>query len=258
MKITTKTGIGYPGWYLRCCAAPRAFHFVTVELEPDEAPAFDCFRFRPRLICLNWGRANRYWTLLKVSLVGDSVLKNGNPGKRRNIHATVMESHWHQPSDRVKFSESWRQLIKEHAPRVGFLQELGRKTPRTEPPAKGALPMARRSVTDLELFGMRKTIIAIIEKRAWDPNYESFAKAWADKMFDTTVPVELQPFVVYQMLDEGLTPDEIAKAAKGVGSVVAENLKRQKANGVPPRLASSTRRPKQKPKVSAAPQRGGN
>ncbi|MGO9157645.1 hypothetical protein [Mycobacterium sp.] len=116
MKITTETGIGYPGRYSRCGAAPRAFHFVTVELEPDEAPAFDCFRFRPRLICLNWGRANRYWKLLKASLVGDSVLKNGTLGKRRNIHLIVMESDRYQLDDPVKLPESWRQLIKEHAP----------------------------------------------------------------------------------------------------------------------------------------------
>jgi hypothetical protein len=115
--------------------------------------------------------------------------------------------------------------------------------------------MARRSVTDLELFSMRKSIIEIIEQRAWEPTYESFAKAWADKMFDAPLPVELHPYVVCQMLDEGLTPDKIAHAAKGVKPGMAENLKRQRDNGVPARLAISTRRPNQKPKTSVAPQR---
>lgn len=81
----------------------------------------------------------------------------------------------------------------------------------------------------------------IIEKRAWEPmGYESFSEAWTAQMADITIATEIRPHVVYQMLTEGASADEIAGAVKGVGPERVESLSRQKRNGVPPGDASLT------------------
>ena len=90
------------------------------------------------------------------------------------------------------------------------------------------------------------TIIAIIEAKAWEPlGYESFAKAWVDKMSNISIAIELRPHVVYQMFSEGLTPEQVAAAVKGIGVKMAEALKRQRDNGVPADLVtpSKSRKP---------------
>lgn len=87
------------------------------------------------------------------------------------------------------------------------------------------------------------TLVEIIKSKAWEPlGYESFAKAWVDKMSDITLASELRPHVVYQMFEEGLTVDEIAGSVKGVGKETAEQLGRQKSHGVPPNQASVTKK----------------
>ena len=50
----------------------------------------------------------------------------------------------------------------------------------------------------------------IIAKKAWRASgYSSFAEAWADKMSDVTVPVDLRSAIVYQLLAEKLSREEI-------------------------------------------------
>ena len=89
------------------------------------------------------------------------------------------------------------------------------------------------------MLDAQNTIVAIIEAKAWEPlGYESFEKAWVDKMSGFTISVEVQPTVVYQLLSEGLSVDQVAAAVKGVGTEIAETLKRQRDNGVPAELAS--------------------
>jgi hypothetical protein len=93
-----------------------------------------------------------------------------------------------------------------------------------------------------------KTIIEIIGARAWEPlGYDSFATAWQDQMKNITLASEIRPHIVFQMIDEGLTADEIAGIVKGVGPDAAEHLKRQKDNGVPADHATTKRSTRHSP-----------
>lgn len=93
-----------------------------------------------------------------------------------------------------------------------------------------------------DLLSAQNTIIAIIDAKAWEPlGYESFSKAWIDKIMPTvTISAELRPHVVYQMFNEGLTADQVADAVKGVSPEAAERLKDQKDHGVPADRATTT------------------
>ncbi|SPM43591.1 hypothetical protein MNAB215_5817 [Mycobacterium numidiamassiliense] len=53
-----------------------------------------------------------------------------------------------------------------------------------------------------------------------------------------TLPAELRPRLVYELLDEGMSVDEVADIVKGVGPQTAEALKDQYLDGVPAELAS--------------------
>lgn len=78
----------------------------------------------------------------------------------------------------------------------------------------------------------------IVATKAWEPlGYKSFAEAWVGEMSNLTLPSEVRPHVVYQMLAEGWEPVDIADAVKGVGPETAELLARQRRNGVPPNHA---------------------
>lgn len=93
------------------------------------------------------------------------------------------------------------------------------------------------------LLDAEKTIIAIIDAKAWEPlGYESFGKAWIDRMSTVTVAVEMRPHVVYQMFSEGLSPEEVSNAVKGIGADTAEVLKEQQDAGVPADQATQRRR----------------
>lgn len=91
----------------------------------------------------------------------------------------------------------------------------------------------------------QKVIEEIIETQAWEPmGYASFAEAWAAQMFDITIASEIRPYVVYQMITEGASDEQVAAHVKGMGRDRAAALRRQRGNGVPARLASmSTRDP---------------
>lgn len=91
------------------------------------------------------------------------------------------------------------------------------------------------------LLDAQSTIIAIIDARAWEPlGYESFSKAWIDRIMSTvTISAELRPHVVYQMFSEGLTSDQVADVVKGVTPETAARLKEQQEHGVPADQAST-------------------
>lgn len=88
-----------------------------------------------------------------------------------------------------------------------------------------------------QFLAFQDTLEEIIYKKAW-MGHASFFEAWASKMSDITLAAELRPHVVYQMLAEGLSVEDIAANVKGVGVDRVESLKRQKTNGVPARDAS--------------------
>jgi hypothetical protein len=89
------------------------------------------------------------------------------------------------------------------------------------------------------LINFTKTLVQIIEVEAWKPAYESFFEAWDDRMSSITFGAELRPLIAYQMFNEGRTPEEVAKAIKGVSPDSAQVLKEQLDDGVPAELATT-------------------
>lgn len=84
----------------------------------------------------------------------------------------------------------------------------------------------------------QRVIEEIIENRAWEPlGYSTFAEAWTAQMVDVTLAVEIRPYVVYQLLAEGATDEQIAASVKGVGVTGAAGYRRQRDNDVPESLA---------------------
>jgi hypothetical protein len=99
---------------------------------------------------------------------------------------------------------------------------------------------ARKLWADLRghFANAENVIQKIIEQKAWEPlGFKSFAEAWAAEMSNLTLPGEVRPHVVYQMLAEGWAPVDVAAAVKGVGPGTVEALARQRSNGVPPNHA---------------------
>ena len=88
---------------------------VIVELEPHEALLYDYQRLRPSRICLIWAWHNRHWTLAKVGLISDSVLKNGKLGKRRDVFLDIFENRPAQ-HEIEWLPAPLRHLIREHTP----------------------------------------------------------------------------------------------------------------------------------------------
>jgi hypothetical protein len=91
------------------------------------------------------------------------------------------------------------------------------------------------------LANYQAALAEIIEKQAWLPlGHETFTDAWlATRRNELTLDKALQPLVIYQMITEGLTSDEIAELVPGVGPATVDSLKRQRKNGVPAEDAST-------------------
>lgn len=88
---------------------------------------------------------------------------------------------------------------------------------------------------------IESTLRTIIASEAWIPlGYRTFGDAWAARMSDITLAVELRPHVVYQLLEERVPVDKIAEAVKGVSTETVELLDEQKAHGVPADMATTT------------------
>ena len=95
------------------------------------------------------------------------------------------------------------------------------------------------------LLATEKLITQIIHDKAWEPlGYHSFTEAWAARMADTRLGGELRAHVVYAMLREGSTPENVAAAINGISHRVAEQLADEMAAGVPASSAGQRRRPR--------------
>lgn len=102
---------------------------------------------------------------------------------------------------------------------------------------RDALALWKKLAT--QFAATERTIQEIIDRRAWEPlGYSTFNEAWNAQMGSVTLASELRPYVVYQMLEEGQTPADVAATVKGVGESKAKQLARQRRNGVPPQDAS--------------------
>ncbi|MDG3013585.1 hypothetical protein [Speluncibacter jeojiensis] len=111
------------------------------------------------------------------------------------------------------------------------------------------MPITKRAATTLwntlrdSLVNAEKTIIEIIEKKAWEPlGYDTFAEAWTDRLDGIRLTTnELRAHVVYQLLSEGADDEQVNNTlgpGSGVGIGTIKNLRRQRANGVPAGRAS--------------------
>lgn len=96
-----------------------------------------------------------------------------------------------------------------------------------------------------QFVNIQEVMVQIISTRAWEPlGYSTFTEAFTERLSGVTLASELRPHVVYQMLDEGLTADEIAEQVKGVGPEGVEAAARQKRNGVPADAATVKAHPR--------------
>jgi hypothetical protein len=85
----------------------------------------------------------------------------------------------------------------------------------------------------------RQSMADFIAGKGWEPlGYASFTQWWTDTRAEITVPPELRVMVAYAMFAEGVAPLDVALAIKGIGSVIAESLARQRDHGVPAECAS--------------------
>lgn len=98
------------------------------------------------------------------------------------------------------------------------------------------------------LTDTREAIQEIIKTRAWEPlGFKTFSDAWKANMSEIELARELRPYVVYQLLSEGRSTDDVADAVKGVGPETAEELDRQRRNGVPAEFAVVRKHFRRKP-----------
>jgi hypothetical protein len=68
--------------------------------------------------------------------------------------------------------------------------------------------------------------------------FDTFTAWFDDNFSDITLAVELRTKVIYRMLDEGKTEEEIGASIKGVSPNTAEKVAQQKRNGVPSNKAT--------------------
>ncbi len=83
-------------------------------------------------------------------------------------------------------------------------------------------------------------ISQIIKTEAWLVlGYKTFHEAWLERMKNVRLNWDFLPQVVYQMLEEGATTEDITFAVNGVTPFQVESLAKQRESNVP---ASSARR----------------
>jgi hypothetical protein len=98
------------------------------------------------------------------------------------------------------------------------------------------------------LIGAQRGFIRFIEGRLWEPlGYESFEKCYIDRLSDITIASQLWPHVVYELLGEGLSDEQVAMAVAGVGPETAAILRGQKDSGVPAEKATTKGQGKRRP-----------
>jgi hypothetical protein len=132
MKIETQTSIA------RINNRNTATHLVVIALAPQEGRPYEYCGLRPTGIQLGWLRKNRRWELGIAVLVGDSVLKSGKLGKRRDVVFNIFRGRW--AADHLdQLPVSWRQLISEHTPGRPA-PGAGRRPTSPPPPSGGPRP----------------------------------------------------------------------------------------------------------------------
>lgn len=95
---------------------------------------------------------------------------------------------------------------------------------------------------------IREALVLTAEKvsefilgKAWTHlGYESL-QDWVKSLSDIRLGLPVVNLLAYELIASGEADDEIALSLRGVGPEGVANLRRQKAAGVPPNLASSSR-----------------
>lgn len=97
-------------------------------------------------------------------------------------------------------------------------------------------------------INQERKIAEIIVNRAWEPvGFSTFTAAWEQEMQGVTLAGEVRPHVVYQMIAEGLSDEDICTLVKGVGPSSAESFRQEMENGVPAGVSIVRRHPRNKP-----------
>ena len=96
-------------------------------------------------------------------------------------------------------------------------------------------------------------LVGIIKDRAWEPlGYATFTEAWNDRMSGFKLSNALKPHIVYAMLTEGQSDEEIVRALGGqVSDQSVGRLRQQKVIGVPAGSASTRVRSHDRARPSA-------
>lgn len=99
-----------------------------------------------------------------------------------------------------------------------------------------------------QFLEFEQTLKEIITQHAWEgAGYSTFAEAWNAKMRHVTLFAEFRPHVVYQLLGDGQSPDEVAASVKGIGPRGAEILDRKRKAGIPADVATVREHLRKKP-----------
>lgn len=97
-------------------------------------------------------------------------------------------------------------------------------------------------------INQERKIAEIIVNRAWEPvGHETFVSAWNEEMLTVNLAAEVRPHVVYQMISEGLSDEEICTLVKGVGTSRVSSFRQEMENGVPAGVSIVRRHPRNKP-----------
>jgi hypothetical protein len=85
-----------------------------------------------------------------------------------------------------------------------------------------------------QFANVQETISEIISTRAWESlGFDTFTEAWKANMDGVPIASFIAPALIYQMLDEGQSEDDIIESVVGLGENQVKNLARQKKAGVP-------------------------
>lgn len=78
----------------------------------------------------------------------------------------------------------------------------------------------------------------IVEKRAWEPlGYNTFHDAWEKELAGVKLAGAMQSKVIYAMFSAGATPNDVASAVEGIGSVKAKAYEEAYDKALPVNLA---------------------
>lgn len=90
------------------------------------------------------------------------------------------------------------------------------------------------------LVNVEARIKDLIEMRGWEAlGYKSFGAMWTDRLRGITLAKQLNGYVLYQLIEEGMSDTEAAITAKlpGVGRDAVAGYREQRARGIGPTVA---------------------